>query len=84
MILIDKPMPESCEECPCYDDEYNYCNGLDKPVDEDIWWNHVRRRMDGCPLQEIVQCEDCKYKEACGGVFSGTISMVKDELKAII
>ena len=52
MLLIDKPMPETCEKCPCYDEEFNYCNVLEKAVDKDIWWDSVRRRMDDCPLRE--------------------------------
>lgn len=28
-------------------------------------------------------CEDCKYKGACGGVFSGSFNLEKDELKPI-
>lgn len=29
-------------------------------------------------------CEDCNYKNVCGGIFAGTFQMEKEELKAIL
>ena len=48
MVLIDKPMPESCAECFC-DDDYYRCGLLNKgfPLEFDM-----ESRMPDCPLKE--------------------------------
>ena len=58
MIAIDRPMPSSCEECPCCDDYYR-CGASSKKFDEDfeIW----ERRLPDCPLMDLSKYEgDCK------------------------
>jgi His-Xaa-Ser system radical SAM maturase HxsC len=48
------------------------------------YWNICEKSISPDKVRYAEQCEGCKYKETCGGIFAGTISMVKDELKAII
>ena len=56
MILINKPIPESCTDCfCCYD--YCSCSITTEPLDFDTMCD---RRMDGCPLHETVA-----YQHSC-------------------
>ena len=54
MIAIDRPMPSSCEECPCCDDYYRCGASGKKFEDFDIW----ERRMQDCPLIDLSAWED--------------------------
>ena len=53
MILINKPMPESCEECMCNDDDYR-CGLTGKYFDKEFSYDmsYFEERMPDCPLRE--------------------------------
>ena len=34
--------------------------------------------------EHMQTCEKCKMRKACGGIFAGTISLEKGELRAIV
>ena len=43
-------MPNNCQECACINDEYFYCQAVNrKPKDENV----ISRRPDWCPLIEV-------------------------------
>ena len=53
MIVIDKPMPKRCAECPCFDDSvYGKCNVNERWLDAEdgAWFSY--KRPDWCPLKE--------------------------------
>ena len=64
MIAIKdiKEMPKSCDEC--FLKGYDECLWLGKYTPDDD------KRLDDCPLVEIVTCKDCGYydeeTEICG------------------
>lgn len=53
MIAIDRPMPKSCEDCPCFHDAACYVEGWRNPNLYDY-----KRRPEHCPLIELTQYED--------------------------
>ncbi len=46
-------------------------------------WMLCERSISPQKVRYAEVCEDCSYKSDCGGVFAGTLKMVRDELKAI-
>lgn len=48
------------------------------------FWPLCEKSISPDKVRYADSCDKCKLKAGCGGVFAGTISMVKDELKAII
>lgn len=60
MIALDRPMPKSCEKCPCFHDAACYAEGLRNPTTLD-WFERQERREDWCPLIDLSKYEDdCK------------------------
>ncbi len=57
-------MPTRCAGCPdeCYYEHLGgyICEHLDKAIDKDERWE---KRLDDCPLVEIITCKDCKGTE---------------------
>jgi len=50
IYLPNMEMPNNCQECVCINDEYFYCQAVNrKPKDENI----ISRRPDWCPLAEV-------------------------------
>lgn len=47
------------------------------------YWNICEKSISDYKVRFASECDFCKVKDACGGVFSGTIRMVKDALKPI-
>ena len=61
MILIDRPMPEACNVCPCMYD-YIQCTALKDNEHESLSaCDDYTKRQEWCPLKEVVQCKDCKH-----------------------
>lgn len=54
-------MPTRCSDCPeeCYYKRLggHLCERLDKNTDDERWG----KRLDDCPLVEIITCQDCKH-----------------------
>lgn len=48
------------------------------------FWTLCEKSISPGKARYAEKCEKCKMKNACGGVFAGTISMEKGELSAII
>ncbi len=54
-------MPTRCSDCP--EEGYyerlggHLCTRLDKNTNDERW----EKRLDDCPLVEIVTCQDCKH-----------------------
>lgn len=48
------------------------------------FWTLCEKSISPDKVRYAETCEKCKMKNACGGVFAGTISMEKGELSAII
>ena len=48
------------------------------------FWTITEKSISPYKVRFSQECEKCKMQNACGGVFSGTISIEKEELKAII
>jgi len=57
MILIDMQMPKNCQECFCN------CDTLYCPVSGDKfdWDSFAERRLEKCPLKEVVRCCECVH-----------------------
>lgn len=47
-------------------------------------WTLCEKSISTNKVRYTEECDICKVKKACGGVFAGTLSMEKDELEAII
>ena len=48
------------------------------------FWTLCEKSISPDKVRYAETCETCKMKNACGGVFAGTMSMEKGELRAII
>ena len=48
------------------------------------YWMICEKSISPYKVRFSETCEGCNYKQSCGGVFSGTINIERDELKAII
>ena len=48
------------------------------------YWTLCEKSISPDKVRYAETCENCKMKNACGGVFAGTMSMEKGELRAII
>ena len=58
MILIDKPMPPRCAECPCYGDKlYGKCQVTGEWLDEEEGSWFAKGRPKKCPLIEVNEDE---------------------------
>ncbi|MBR3349992.1 MAG: hypothetical protein IKG55_07950 [Solobacterium sp.] len=57
MIALDRPMPKSCEECPCFHDAACYAEGFRNPTTLD-WFERQEKRMPDCPLIDLPTYED--------------------------
>lgn len=64
VIVRGMDMPKSCRNClfECYYENLggHTCDCLEKTVDDNERWD---KRLDGCPLVEIVTCKDCKHNK---------------------
>lgn len=53
MILIDKPMPPRCADCPCYGDRmYGKCQVTGEWLEHDEGSWFATERPKWCPLKE--------------------------------
>ena len=57
MIAIDRPMPSSCEDCPCFHDAACYAGWFRNPTTLD-WFERQEKREEWCPLIDLTQYED--------------------------
>lgn len=57
MIAIDRPMPSSCEDCPCFHDAACYAEGWRKSIGLD-WFERQEKREEWCPLIDLSKYED--------------------------
>lgn len=48
------------------------------------FWTLCEKSISGNKVRFAEECENCKYKAACGGVFAGTFQLERDELKPIL
>jgi His-Xaa-Ser system radical SAM maturase HxsC len=48
------------------------------------FWSLCEKSISPDKIRFAEVCKDCTYRDACGGVFSGTFLLEKDELKAIL
>ncbi len=48
------------------------------------YWNICQKSISVNKIRFAPQCEECSVKDACGGVFSGTIRLLKDKLSPIL
>lgn len=48
------------------------------------YWTLCEKSISSDKIRFGEVCDNCKMRSACGGVFSGTLSLVKEELEAII
>lgn len=51
---------------------------------EKPFWTLCEKSISSNKVRFAETCENCKYKNACGGVFAGTFQLERDELKAIL
>lgn len=51
-------------------------------VDEK-YWNICEKSISGYKIRFAPECTECVVKDACGGMFSGTVRMAKDAVKPI-
>ena len=52
MIKIDMEMPKYCDECPFFDDRYDYPTCIINNLSSGYNFPIRKKRMDFCPLQE--------------------------------
>ena len=48
------------------------------------FWTLCEKSISSEKVRYAEQCDDCRYKNACGGVFAGTLQLERDELEAIL
>ena len=48
------------------------------------YWSICEKSISGNKIRFAPQCENCSVKDACGGVFFGTIRFLKDTLDPVI
>ena len=60
MLLINRAMPKTCNDCFCHDAEYNVCQATQH---NNLASEDTEHRPGWCPLTVIVQCMDCRYWE---------------------
>ena len=47
------------------------------------YWNICQKSISEHKIRFAPQCEECRVKDACGGVFSGTIRLLKNQLTPV-
>lgn len=47
------------------------------------YWNICEKSISPYKVRFAEQCNECKIKDACGGIFSGTIRLAKDDIHPI-
>lgn len=47
------------------------------------FWTLCEKSISDNKVRFAEQCDDCKYKSSCSGVFAGTLQLERDELKPI-
>lgn len=47
------------------------------------FWDICEKSISEHKIRYAPQCSECKVKDACGGVFSGTIRLAKEKMKPI-
>jgi His-Xaa-Ser system radical SAM maturase HxsC len=52
-------------------------------VHRDVW-SLCEKSISPDKIRYADVCDDCAYKDACGGIFAGTFLLERDELKAIL
>ncbi len=50
---------------------------------EKKYWNICEKSISDYKIRYAPECENCNVKDACGGIFSGTIRMAKNDVKPI-
>lgn len=50
---------------------------------EKSFWALCEKSISPSKIKFGVECEKCRYRQSCSGVFSGTLQLEKGELKAI-
>lgn len=48
------------------------------------YWNICEKSISDYKVRFASECSKCTVKDACGGMFSGTVRMAKEKVKAII
>ena len=48
------------------------------------FWTLCEKSISPDKVRFDETCENCKMRKACGGIFAGTISLEKGELRAIV
>lgn len=48
-------------------------------VDHELW-GICRRSIADYKIRFLPQCEDCSVKDACGGIFAGTVRLEKEDI----
>lgn len=48
------------------------------------YWNICEKSISNYKVRFAHECNKCTVKDACGGIFSGTIRMAKEKVKAIL
>jgi len=61
VILKDVEMPRSCYECKFTVGHTEHCEPFLEYSDEHPYSIPASYRLDGCPLEEVVTCGECKY-----------------------
>ena len=59
-VYVDE-LSKDCEGCVCNNGDYK-CNLTGSELPE---WG---KKLDNCPLKELVRCKDCVYSEKLNGV----------------
>lgn len=58
MLIIDRAMPKTCDECFCHDAEYNVCQAAKH---NNLSSEDTEHKPDWCPLKQVVECQDCEH-----------------------
>lgn len=78
MIQINRPMPSSCKDCFCNNDEWR-CEALKR----EHAWDYDERRDEDCPLEELTECEDAVSREEVLKLFPPNHSICLFDLKQL-
>lgn len=56
MIALNIEMPKSCNDCPMYDDRWDYPTCYITNESRGYNFDIFNKRMPNCPLKEIKKC----------------------------
>lgn len=67
-VIINIDMPKSCDDCPLYDDRWDYPTCYVTNKSRGYNWDYRNHRMSNCPLTEIKPTAKVDRCVCCGEI----------------